>query len=172
MNGQGPQGMHMGWQNPYAFQGFPPPGFMPGLAAYFRNFMPGFQAIPTPISGMVQANRENIETGPNSENEPMTVDKNNTNQNIATGMTCTNPGVAAALRAEPRENAIAGPSRPHCPESAHTCMQEPEQCRRNFGMDSTSEEDEPQQECDTGKGKRRATHQKMRDDECQKMRER
>ncbi|PBK70534.1 hypothetical protein ARMSODRAFT_1018061 [Armillaria solidipes] len=143
MNGQGPQGMAMGWPNPYAFQTFPPPGFMPGPAAYFGNFMPGLQAIPNPNSGTVQVDGDNVEPVPNGENEPMTVDENCANQNIVTGRVRANAEVTLSPRTEPRANAIAGPSQPRQPEAAHPRTRE-EQNRRNFGMDSASEDDEPE----------------------------
>ncbi len=156
MNGQGPQGMSMGWPNPYTFQEYPPPGFMPGPAAYFGNFMPGLQAPPNPTTGTPQVDGDNVDVGLNGENEPMTLDENNPNQNVVTGITQAHAGVAATLRPETWENAIAGPSQPRCPEVTLPRTRE-EQNRRNIGMDSASEEDEPRRERNTGKGKKRAT---------------
>ncbi|KAK0242146.1 hypothetical protein EDD85DRAFT_785312 [Armillaria nabsnona] len=109
LNTPGPQGMQMGWQNPYAYQPFPPPGFMPGLAAYFGNFAPPAPTNPLANTGPI-VDDENSETSRTGENEPMTVDNSNTNQNMA-------PGIAN-VNVQPRTlrvNAVAGPSQPCCP---------------------------------------------------------
>ncbi|KAK0185566.1 hypothetical protein F5146DRAFT_1005548 [Armillaria mellea] len=103
------QGLQMGWPNPYIYQPFPPPGFMPGPAAYFGNFAP-----PAPVNPY--HNTEPINIGENgersytSESKNMAVDDGIMNQIITPGPTHNGPWPRIL-----QVNAVTGPSQPHRP---------------------------------------------------------
>ncbi|KAK0229903.1 hypothetical protein EDD85DRAFT_793792 [Armillaria nabsnona] len=111
MNGQSSHGVQMTWPNPYAYQLFPPPGFMPGPALYFENFLQLRQVAPGTNTEPV-ANRENIAIEQSGENKPITIDKNGTNQNTADASACISPGNTIASRNRMTTNVVAGPSQP------------------------------------------------------------
>ncbi|PBK65743.1 hypothetical protein ARMSODRAFT_434338 [Armillaria solidipes] len=129
----------MGWPSPYAYQPFPPPGFMPGLAAYFGNFTP---PVPTNSNMVPIINRENIERAPDV------------------------PGIAhnSPQHRPPQTNAVAGPSQPCCPIQSQP-LPRVGTTQRNCGMDSASEDDKPHQKCNHRKGKKKASHQDLIDEE-------
>ncbi len=164
MNGQGPQGMPMGWPTPYGFQPFPPPGYMPGPAPYYGNFMPGMQAAPNLNTGTEHADGEDVANRLDGEIEPMTVDDSILNLNTVPGTIHARTEIAHIHRPEQRANTIAGSSQPrHVEMTPHRTREDPS--RRITMMDSTSKEDEPPCKRDTGKGKRRATREEMMVDE-------
>ncbi len=163
--------MPMGWPTPYGFQPFPPPGYMPGPAPYYGNFMPGMQAAPNLNTGTEHADGEDVANGLDGEIEPMTVDDSISNLNTVPGTIHTRTEIAHIHRPEQQANAIAGPSQPrHVETTPHHTREDPS--RRITMMDSASEEDEPPRKQDTGKGKRRATREEMMADERQAMRDR
>ncbi len=165
LNAHGQQGMQMGWPSPYAYQPFPPPGFMPGPAAYFGNFAPPVPANPNPNTGPI-INEENVERTETGESEPMAVDDSNANQNTAPGMAHSNPRPRL-----PHTNAVAGPSQPRRPTQGRPPPRL-DLTQRNRGMDSASEDDEPRQKRDHGKGKKKASRQEVVDEERRAARER
>ncbi|KAK0432703.1 hypothetical protein EV421DRAFT_1742095 [Armillaria borealis] len=141
LNAQGQQGMQMGWPSPYAYQPFPPLGFMPGPAAYFGNFAP---PVPT-----------NPQHG--THNQWRKYDSN-ANQNMV-------PGIAnSPQRRPPQANAIAGPSQPRRPVQSQP-LPRIGTTQRNRGMDSASEDDKPRQKHNHGKGKKKVSHQDLIDKE-------